>query len=379
LKQINIVTFVFDQLGIEGRKLASKAALTFLDKGLRPNTFVAVFQIDQNLTPLQLWTNDLNKVKAAVSSATSGTYKTITDEQTAMAKAQADLQTATAAAPDTTDGTGPVSGGAAAARAMAAVASNMLRMSSTLQRQQLGTTSLYRLLALVRSQETLTGRKSLVYVSEGLQVPPNLEQVFRATISAANRANVSVYAIDARGLSVDSDTKAAGDALSEARQASVLSNTRRGGAVSVGEVKAADTAEDALRLNVKGTLANIAEDTGGFLIANTNDFKKGTERIVADLSGYYELTYTPPPAPYDGRFRAIEVKVARKGAIVQNRSGYLALPTGQSSALFAYEVPLLGALALKPPPKDFEIMTIAGPMTTAMSRLPFCVAEATRL
>ena len=36
------------------------------------------------------------------------------------------------------------------------------------------------------------------------------------------------------------------------------------------------------------------------MIANTNDFKKGAEQIAADLSGYYELTYIPPPAPYDG-------------------------------------------------------------------------------
>ena len=31
-------------------------------------------------------------------------------------------------------------------------------------------------------------------------MPPNLEEAFRATVSEANRANVSVYAVDARGL-----------------------------------------------------------------------------------------------------------------------------------------------------------------------------------
>lgn len=351
-KQINLVSFVFDQLGIEGRKLANKAALSFLEKGLRPNTFFAVFQINQRLALLQPFTNDAGKLKTAIDAATSSVYKALTDDQAAMARAEEELAKSDSGSPE---GSGGGSGGGFAARAQAQALVNMLRMSSTLQRQQLGTTSLYPLLALVRGHETLAGRKSLLYISEGLQVPPNLEQVFRSTISAANRANVSVYAVDARGLSSENDFTAAGDALNEARRASMLSNQRRGGAISQAEVKAADTAEDALRLNVKGTLGDIAEETGGFLIANTNDFKKGAERLAADLSGYYEVTYTPPPAPFDGRFRTIDVKVARKGAVVQNRSGYFAVPAGASSAMFAYEVPLLGALALDPPPRDFEI------------------------
>jgi len=352
-KQINLVSFVFDQLGIEGRKLASKAAFSFLEKGLRPNTFMAVFQIDQHLALLQPFTNDASKLRAAISSATSSAYKAITDDQAAMARAQEELANADAEAPGATATSS--SGGGFAARAQAQALVNMLRMSNTLQRQQSGTTSLYPLLAIVRGHETLAGRKSLLYISEGLQVPPSLEQVFRSTISAANRANVSVYAVDARGLSSENDLTAANEALTEARRASFLSNQRRGGAVTQAEVKLADTAEAALRLNVKGTLGDIAEGTGGFLIANTNDFKKGSERLAADLSGYYEVTYTPPPAPYDGRFRTIEVKVARKGVVVQNRSGYFAVPTGSSSAMFAYEVPLLGALSLDPPPRDFDI------------------------
>lgn len=352
-KQINLVSFVFDQLGVEGRKLANKAALSFLEKGLRPNTFMAVFQINQRLALLQPFTNDASKLKTAIDSATSTVYKALTDDQAAMARAEEELAKSDSGSPEGSGGGG--SGGGFAARAQAQALVNMLRMSSTLQRQQLGTTSLYPLLALVRGHETLAGRKSLLYISEGLQVPPNLEQVFRSTISAANRANVSVYAVDARGLSSENDFTATGDALNEARRASMLSNQRRGGAISQAEVKAADTAEDALRLNVKGTLGDIAEETGGFLVANTNDFKKGAERLAADLSGYYEVTYTPPPAPYDGHFRTIDVKVARKGAVVQNRSGYFAVPAGSSSTMFAYEVPLLGALGLDPPPRDFEI------------------------
>src|SRR5262249_21885178 len=180
-----------------GRKLAQKAASSFLEKALGPQVFVSVFQVDQTLALLQPFTADAGRLKEAVARATSGTYKGITDERAAMEQAQQEADAAAAAAPDQGSRMGaPASGGAFAAQARA----SLLRLSNNLQRQQQGTASLYPLLALMRGQQTLAGRKTVLYISQGLQVPPSLEQVFRSTISAANRSNVSVYAIDARGL-----------------------------------------------------------------------------------------------------------------------------------------------------------------------------------
>jgi hypothetical protein len=129
--------------------------------------------------------------------------------------------------------------------------------------------------------------------------------------------------------------------------------------VSKDEIKLSETAESALRANVEGVLRDLAEGTGGFVIANTNNFKPGAEKIAADIASYYQLNYTPPPSPFDGRFRAIEVRVSRKDTVVQTRSGYFALPPGEGSAVFPYEVPLLGAMSVTEPPRDFEIRTAA--------------------
>jgi VWFA-related protein len=355
----NLVSLVFDQLGPDGRRLAAKAATALLEKGVRPNTWMAVFQIDRRLALVQPFTNDAAKLREAVAKATAGTYMGILNEQAALEQAQKEAALAAESAPDTGQGQGPpATGGAFASRAQAQAIANMLRLSSTLQRQQSGTTSLYPLLALMRGHESLAGRKTLVYISEGLQVPPNLEAVFRSTISAANRANVSVYAIDARGLNVDRALSASAEALEQARKASQHAMTA-GGAVGKDEIQSADTAESALRLNLEQTLADISESTGGFLVANSNDFKQGAERLAADLSGHYELGYTPPSATFDGRFRAIEVKVARKGVVVQARSGYFALPPGESSAMFAYEMPLLAAVGQATPPHDIDIQAAA--------------------
>ena len=121
------------------------------------------------------------------------------------------------------------------------------------------------------------------------------------------------------------------------------------------EIKLSETAEGALRANVEGILQDLAEGTGGFHISNTNNFKPGAEKIAADIAGYYELTYTPPPFAFDGSFRPIEVRVARKDVTVHTRNGYFALPPGEASAVFPYEVPLLGALSVESRPHDFQL------------------------
>jgi hypothetical protein len=76
---------------------------------------------------------------------------------------------------------------------------------------------------------------------------------------------------------------------------------------------------------------------------------------VGDLRGYYELVYEPTRKEYDGRFRKIEVKVARKDVSVQARSGYFAIPPEEGTVNFAYELDLLRALRTAPAPAEFPV------------------------
>ena len=101
-------------------------------------------------------------------------------------------------------------------------------------------------------------------------------------------------------------------------------------------------------------LRELAEDTGGALIANTNDLGKGLDSVTADLASYYEIAYAPKNTEADGSFRKIEVKVARKGVDVTSRSGYFALPANDAAPLLPYELPLLAAAAATPPPHAFD-------------------------
>ena len=104
-----------------------------------------------------------------------------------------------------------------------------------------------------------------------------------------------------------------------------------------------ERAEDLLRLDPQGGLARLAEDTGGFLIRDTNDLSSAFRRIDEDNRFHYVLTYSPSNPDFDGKFRTIQVKVHRDGAQVFSRKGYIAVrrPPG---GFLTYEAAALGAL-----------------------------------
>ena len=78
------------------------------------------------------------------------------------------------------------------------------------------------------------------------------------------------------------------------------------------------------------------------------------DHALEDMGGYYEVTYDPQLAAFDGAFRRISVKVKRPGVTVQAREGYFALPPGEGAIDFPWELPLLAALRTTPLPHDFD-------------------------
>lgn len=183
------------------------------------------------------------------------------------------------------------------------------------------------------------GRKSVIYVSEGLlsripqgaqttglyggtggaMVPPqtmqqqmaassatsagtqsgqlNLLDLMRDIFLAASRSNTSFYPLDPRGLAASEFSVADRVGLSEDRAA----------------------------LNESmDTLHILATNTDGRAIVNTNDPQPALEQMLRDSSAYYLLGYTSTEAPRDGKFHPIRVNVTRKDVEVRARSGYWA-------------------------------------------------------
>jgi VWFA-related protein len=66
-------------------------------------------------------------------------------------------------------------------------------------------------------------------------------------------------------------------------------------------------------------------DTGGFAIRNENNIGRALDAIQKDAGTYYVIAYSPANNEFDGKYRAIDVKVSRPGVSVRARRGYLAL------------------------------------------------------
>ena len=362
LRQINLVSFVFERLSPDGRRNAKAAALEFLKENYGANVMVAIFSLDQRINVIQSFTSDRERAKSAVERVTSMAASSFTNDSKKIQQelenfTQADA-TATAATANVggQGGSSTVNGSAFADAKAAEVTLNILRLTDDAARQQQGQTSLYSLLSLVQGQKRLQGRKTVVYFSEGLQIPTSLKDAFQATISAANRANVSFYAVDARGLKTESDFQSAKESLNAAVAANERQQRTRGGqATTVEQIKAADNAENAITKNSQNNLAALAESTGGVFVANTNDFRTPMRRVISELTTYYEASYIPTAKEFDGKFRAITVKAMRPEIVIQTRNGYFALPPIEGTTqLLPYEIPMLAALSAKPVPRDFD-------------------------
>ncbi len=117
--------------------------------------------------------------------------------------------------------------------------------------------------------------------------------------------------------------------------------------------------EDLLRMDPHAGLGQLAEETGGFLIANTNDLRAGFERIETDMRNYYLLTYVPSNDNFDGKFRQIAVKVKRPGVHVSSRRGYFAIRETSGLPVAAHEAPAIAALDKTPVPNAFPMFTAA--------------------
>jgi hypothetical protein len=253
-------------------------------------------------------------------------------------------------------GPGAVDGASLSAEQAANIAKEMSDFADVLNREDLGRMSVFSLWAIVSELKKLPGRKTALYFCEGLQMPNSMTEYFRSMISDANLANVTVYPIDARGLITASDQGAANQRLAEAARWSQYARTTETESATANkqEFRTFDRAIDSIYLNQQQVMVELAESTGGFLIANTNDLRPNLQRLSEDLNTYYEISYRPKNQLPDGRFRAITVNVARKDAVVQARNGYFALPRMDGQTVYSYEAPLLRTLAQSPLPKELD-------------------------
>jgi VWFA-related protein len=169
----------------------------------------------------------------------------------------------------------------------------------------------------LRALADVKGRKAMILVSQGFIYEQSFKEM-KALVEASTRVNVPIHFIDTRGL------KALPEFMTV--QYSQPFDVQDTVAVLADISREAEGAE------------NVALDTGGLVVKNTNDLESGIRRVSAESQAFYLLGYTPTNSARDGRFRRIEVRLAPgkgKGLKIRARRGYYAPEEGATVAAAA--------------------------------------------
>ena len=81
---------------------------------------------------------------------------------------------------------------------------------------------------------------------------------------------------------------------------------------------------DAKRVQNQGLLKNLAEKSGGTFVSTPGGaaMRDAFEKIVEELGVQYTLGYSPLNTKKDGKWRAIELRVAKPNLTIRTRKGY---------------------------------------------------------
>ena len=204
---------VFDHLSEEALGLAQKATLEYVPMTGESDVRVGVFATDPGIRVMHGYTTDRSVIRRAVSQimpAGSSAAEQKTERRDEIMARRRELQ-----GEQLTMAAATASGGGLAANgsrmAQAETELRLLEMEramidgfDTLDRDHKGYDTTLALIQVIRSLAETPGRKSIVFFSEGLPVSPVLSARFDDLIDAANRSNVTVYAVDANGLRTSS-------------------------------------------------------------------------------------------------------------------------------------------------------------------------------
>jgi VWFA-related protein len=171
---------------------------------------------------------------------------------------------------------------------------------------------LYAVESLCSLLGSIPGKKAVMEFTGGItQTGEENRSAVQAATDAANKNDVSLFQVDARGLMTDVP---GGDASTGAASGT----SGYSGATILNQVTQ--------RQNSRDTLSTLAQDTGGRMFADVNDFAQVFKQVQDDTTGYYLLSYYSSNLKRDGRYRAVNVKLVNVpgGKITAHRVGYYA-------------------------------------------------------
>jgi len=193
-----------------------------------------------------------------------------------------------------------------------------------------------------RMMGSLSEKKSLIYFASGLRLNGIDNQAqLHATVDAAIRAGVSIWAVDARGLVAEAP-------MGDATQGSPGNQGMYSGA-------AFQSVNDQFQQS-QDTMYALAGDTGGKALFDNNDLSRGIVNAQRAISDYYTVAYYTTNPAQNGHFRKVTIKVDRPAdAKLDYRHGYYANKEFRSFNATDKERQLEDALLLPDPITDLTV------------------------
>jgi VWFA-related protein len=162
---------------------------------------------------------------------------------------------------------------------------------------------------IVKKMCTLSGERTLILISPGFFAQTSSAMAEKSQIlDIAARCNVTVSAIDARGL-----------------YTTVIDASEQGGSSGQDLMTGgrAQRHSDEMNFN-EDVMSELAEGTGGKFFHNNNDLENGLKTLAAAPEVVYLLAISLETVKHDGSYHSLKVKVGKKGLKTQARRGYFA-------------------------------------------------------
>jgi len=286
-RRMLVLFFDLTSLGPDDLIRAHDAAAKFVKQQMTKADLVSVVIFSSNLRVLSDFTNDHDKLNKAIAQLLPGVASQLSNSLYAAAQnGEYDVQQDTGAA-YTADET----------------EFNVFNTDQKLEAVE----------SLANVLGVIPGRKSVIEFTGGItQTGEENRTQLRAATDAANRANVSIYSIDARGLMA---AVPGGDVTADAASGTSMFT---GAAV----FHQTDQREDS-----RDTLATLSTDTGGRAFYDLGDLSDAFPKIQQENGGYYLVGYyLNASVKHDGTWHAVRVKVnaPSSGIHIRYRNGYYA-------------------------------------------------------
>lgn len=305
-----VIFFVDDlHLSADSVSRVRKVILRFIDREMGKDDVLAIASPARSIGFLQQFTNNKTVLRAAVERLTYQPFQIGDNQRPSMSEFQA--QSVDRGEPDVLEGfieqvlrENPRMPRSLAESTVRQRASQILKQSSFVTINMLGALD-----SLMRSATRLPGRKLAFFLSDGFFLDPrnsDSQNKLRRVTTAAARAGVVIYTVDARGLVTGGSDPTREEIFDP-----------RGRYARINATTEISHSQDAL--------VTLAEDTGGRVYINSNSLDTGLKIAIAEISRYYLLAWRPDPETNrGGKFRRMEVSVAGRPELkVRARRGYL--------------------------------------------------------